>query len=157
MRAVAQADGGRGARNLLQRDAMFEITQTRAAELFLDGDAVQTDGSHLWPEVARELVRAVDLRCARRDLVLGEIACGRADHVGGFAEIEIEAGGDVGDHRGGLNIENVIARSVATKQSRRKLRRTSVFASGLLRFARNDNAPKTRPGTCRHRSKNSGR
>src|SRR6188472_3436773 len=112
---------------------MFEITQTRAAELFLDGDAVQTDGSHLWPEVARELVRAVDLRCARRDLVLGEIACGRADHVGGFAEIEIEAGGDVGDHRGGLNIENVFARNVATKQSRRKLRRTSVFASGLLR------------------------
>src|ERR1700748_2136003 len=72
MRAVGQADGGGGARNLLQRDAVLEIAQPRAAEFLLHRDAVQAQRADLGPEVARKLVALVDLGGARRDLVAGK-------------------------------------------------------------------------------------
>src|SRR5947209_6070153 len=99
MRTVAQAHRRGGARDFFKRDAMFEIAETGAAKLFFDRDSVQADRTHFRPEVARELVGAVDLGGARRNLILGEITCGRADHLGGLAEVEVEAGGDVGDHK----------------------------------------------------------
>jgi hypothetical protein len=98
MRAIAQAHGSGRARDFLERDAMFEIAKPRAAELFFDGDAVQADSAHFRPEVARKLVCAVDLGGAWRDLVLRKITRGRADHLGGFAQIEVEGRGYVGDH-----------------------------------------------------------
>ena len=47
--------------------------------------------AELRPEVAREIVVAVDLGGARRDLVGGEAAHGVAQHVDGLAEVEVEA------------------------------------------------------------------
>ncbi len=90
MRAVGQADRGRCARHLFDRDAVFEIAQARAAIFLLDGDAVQAERSDFGPEVARELVAAVDLGGARRDLVLRERMHRLADRIRGFAEVEVE-------------------------------------------------------------------
>ena len=98
MRAVGQADRGRGARDLLHRDAMREIAQPGAAVLLLDGDAEQAELAHLRPQIAREGVGAVDLVGARRDLVGREAAHAVAQHVGGLAEAEIEAAQVVPQH-----------------------------------------------------------
>ena len=70
MGAVGQPDGGGGARHLLHGDAMLEIAEAGAAVLLLDRDAVQAEGAHLGPQVAREGVGPVDLVGARRDAFL---------------------------------------------------------------------------------------
>ena len=49
MRAVGEADRAGGARNLLHRDAMFEIAEPGAAIGLRDGDAVQAERAHLRP------------------------------------------------------------------------------------------------------------
>ncbi len=98
MRAVGQADRRRGARNLLDRDAVLEIAEPAAAIFLLDGDAVQAERADLGPEVARKLVALVDLGGARRDLVRRELLHRFADRVRGFAEIEIEHPLRVGNH-----------------------------------------------------------
>src|SRR4051812_33674172 len=90
MRAIGQADRRRGARNLLDRDAMLEITEPAAAIFLLDGDAMQTERADLRPEIARKLVALVDLGGARRNFARRKILHGFADRVRGFAEIEIE-------------------------------------------------------------------
>ena len=100
MRAVGQADRGRGARHFLHREDMLEIAEAGAAIFLLDRDAVQAERADLRPEVARELVGAVDLGGARRDLVGGEVGDRLADGVGGLAEVEIEHFLRVGDHGG---------------------------------------------------------
>ena len=61
-------------------------------------DGVQTEIADLGPQVARELVRLVDLSRDGRDDVAREIAHGRSELVGCLAEIEIEGGEIVGDH-----------------------------------------------------------
>ena len=101
MGAVGQADGGGGARHLLHGDAMLEIAEAGAAMLLLDRDAVQAEGAHLGPQVAREGVGPVDLVGARRDALLREVAHGGADGIGGVAEIEVELAGGVRDHGAG--------------------------------------------------------
>ena len=98
MRAVGQPDRRRRARDLLQRDAMLEIAEPRAAILLLDRDAMQAERADLRPEIAGELVALVDFGGARRDLVARESLHGLADRVGGLAEIEIEHPMRVGDH-----------------------------------------------------------
>ena len=60
---------------------MLEIAEARAAIFLLDRDAVQAERAELRPEIARELVRAVDLVGARRDLRLGEGGHRLADRV----------------------------------------------------------------------------
>ena len=90
MRAVAQADRGRAAADLLHRDAMGEIAHAAAAQLLLDRDAVQAERAHLRPQLDRKAVVAVDLGGDRRDLVVGEVAHGRAQHVDLGAEIVVE-------------------------------------------------------------------
>ena len=62
MRAIGEADRGRGARNLLHRDAMFEIAKAKPAIFLRRGDPVQAERAHLRPEVAREKIVAIDLR-----------------------------------------------------------------------------------------------
>src|SRR5438445_11542360 len=69
MRAVGQADRGRGPRHFLHRDAVLEIAEAAAAILLLDGDAVQAERSYFGPEITRELIAAVDFGGARRDLL----------------------------------------------------------------------------------------
>ncbi len=73
VRAVGQADRGRGAGDFLHRHAMGEIAHAGAAPFLLDGDAEQAERAELRPQIAREGVGAVDLVGARRDLVLREV------------------------------------------------------------------------------------
>ena len=88
--AIGQADRSGGARDFLLCDYMVEIAEAKAAPFLLDRDPVQAKGSHLRPQVAGEPILGVDFGGQRRDLVSGE-ACGAfADHVGGFAQGEIE-------------------------------------------------------------------
>ena len=98
MRAVGQADRGGGARDLLDRDAVLEIAQPRAAIFLLDGNPVQAKRADFRPEVAGELIAPVDFVGARRDLVAREIMHGFADRVRGFAEIEVEHPMRIGNH-----------------------------------------------------------
>ena len=90
MRAVGQADRGRGPRHLFHRDAVLEIAQAGAAIFFFHGDAVQAERADLGPEVARKLIAAVDFGGARRDFVLRKRMHRLADRIRGLAEIEVE-------------------------------------------------------------------
>ena len=98
MRAVGQADRGRGPRHFLHRDAVLEIAEAAAAILLLDGDAVQAERADFGPEIARELIAAVDFGGARRDFVLRERIYRLAYSVRSLAEIEVEHPMGVGDH-----------------------------------------------------------
>ncbi len=69
MRAVGKADRRRGARDLLHGHDVREVAHHRAAEFLLDRDAEQAERAELLPQVRRKLVRTVDLRGARRDLL----------------------------------------------------------------------------------------
>ena len=61
VRAVGEADRGRGAGDLLDRDAMGEIAHAGAAVLLGYGDPEQPERAELLPEVGRKLVVRVDL------------------------------------------------------------------------------------------------
>jgi hypothetical protein len=51
---------------------MGEIAEPRPAPLLFYGNAEQTQCAELRPQLARKLVRTIDFRGARRDIVLGE-------------------------------------------------------------------------------------
>ena len=91
MRAVAEADRGRGARDFLLRHDMLEIAEAKPAIFLLDGDPVEPELAHLRPQVAREFVLLVDLGGDRRDLVAREPLGRVADRVGHFAEVEFKS------------------------------------------------------------------
>ena len=90
MRAVGQSHRRGRARDLLHRDDVGEVSHRRAAVLFLDGDAEQSQVAHLPPQVGRKEVVVIDGRGARRDLVGGELLHGRAQHVDRLAVVEVE-------------------------------------------------------------------
>ena len=98
MRAIGQADRGRGPRHFLHRDAVLEIAEAAAAVFFLDGDAVQAERADLGPEIPGELVAAVDFGGARRDFVLRERIYRLAYSVRSLAEIEVEKQRSVRGH-----------------------------------------------------------
>src|SRR3954447_15153090 len=98
MRAIGEADRGRGPRNFLNRDAMFEITEPRAAIFLLDGNPMQAEVTEFRPQVAGKGVALVDFGGARRDLMGREVADRLANRIRGLAEIEIEHPLRVGDH-----------------------------------------------------------
>src|SRR3984893_14619648 len=98
MRAVGETDRRRRPGNFLDRDAVLEVAQPRAAILLLDGNAVQAECADFRPQVARKLVALVDVGGARRDLVARESLHGFANRVGGFAEVKIEHPLRVGNH-----------------------------------------------------------
>ena len=62
VRAVGQADRGRGARDLLHRDDVFQIAHAGAAVFLLHGDAEHAEVAELAPQVHRERIVAVDRR-----------------------------------------------------------------------------------------------
>ncbi len=94
MRAVAEAERGRGPADFLDRDDVFEIAETQPAIGFTHGQAVQAELAHLAPQfLAREIVLAVDLLGLGGDLFVGEAGHGVADHFRAFAKLEIEIGG----------------------------------------------------------------
>jgi hypothetical protein len=114
MRAVGEADRGRRTTDFLDRDDMFEIAEPEPAEFFLDGDTMQPEFAHPRPEfVAREPVVRIGLGGERCDLFVGEAGGGVADHVGGFAEREIEIGG--GAHGLPIDREGGTGRECASK------------------------------------------
>jgi hypothetical protein len=76
----------------------FDRTRARGGPFLLDGDAVQAELAEFGPEVAREGVAAVDLVGARCNPVGGKAAHALAQHVGGFAEAEVEAADVVHAH-----------------------------------------------------------
>src|ERR1700684_3532503 len=75
MGAIGKADRSGSARNLLDRDAMFQIAQRQAAIFLRRREAVEAERPHFGPEVPREKIVAIDRGGARRDLGLGEFAC----------------------------------------------------------------------------------
>ena len=99
MRDIGQADRRRSARNLLDGDALGEIAHAGATPLLFDRNAEKPKLTELRPQLARKLVRAVDLVGTRRDLCLGKRAHRFAQHVDVVAKAEIEAGQAVEDHR----------------------------------------------------------
>ncbi len=88
--AVGKAYRGGSAGDFLHRHNVFEVAQAQAAELLLDGDTVQAECAHLWPELAGEGVGFVDPGGDRGDLVGGEARGGLADGVGRLAEAEVQ-------------------------------------------------------------------
>ena len=89
MRAVGKPDGGRGARHLFHRDAVVQIAEAQPAPFLFDRDAVQAERAHLRPQLAREMLGAVDFRGERRDLGAGEFLRRLAYGDGGFVEADI--------------------------------------------------------------------
>jgi hypothetical protein len=77
---------------------MLEIAETGASVFFLDRYAVQAEGSHLRPQIARENIVAVDRVGARRETILRKSACGLPQHVDIGTKPEIEARPCVGNH-----------------------------------------------------------
>ena len=69
MRAVGEADRGRGAADLLERDAVGEVAHAGAAVLLGHGDPEQAERAELLPQIGRELVVRVDPCRPRRDLL----------------------------------------------------------------------------------------
>src|SRR5262245_63932245 len=96
--AVGMPYGGRAAAYFLHCDSMLEVAETRAAVLLFDRDAEHPELAEFGPQLTRELVAAVELGGQRCDPIAGEAAHALAQLLGGFAEVEIEAGEIVGDH-----------------------------------------------------------
>jgi len=69
---------------------VFQIAHAGAAVGVLDGDAEQAQIAHLAPEVRWEGIVAVDSSGARRDLVGRECLHLAAQHVHGFAKVEVQ-------------------------------------------------------------------
>jgi hypothetical protein len=91
MRAIGKAHRSRGAGDLLHRHDMLKVAHAGAAIVRLHGDAQHTQIAELAPQLHRERVVSIDRRGARRDLVGGERLDAAAQHVGRFAEVEVQA------------------------------------------------------------------
>ena len=96
MRAVGQADGGRGAADLLHRHDMLQVAHAGAPILRRDGEAEQADGAQFRPEIGGEVVGEVDGGGTRRDLIGGKGFHDVAQQVGDLAQVEVQAAHLVG-------------------------------------------------------------
>src|SRR3546814_21129082 len=75
-------------------DLMFQIAEPESAPLLLDRDAVEAEFAHRRPQfIAWKPVLAIGAVGERSDLFVGEASGGLADHIGGFAERDIQIGG----------------------------------------------------------------
>ena len=99
VRAVGEPDRGGASAYLLHRDDMLQIAHSGTAIFLLDGDSEEAEIAHLAPEIGGEIVGFVDLPGARRDLRRGKVRDALAQQLGGLAEVEIEAGIGVPEHR----------------------------------------------------------
>jgi hypothetical protein len=92
VRAVRQAHRGRSARDLFQRHDVRQVAHVGAAVFLAHGHAVHAQIAQLAPQVGRELVDAVDLRCTGGDF-LGREGLDAVTQGGDvFAEAEVESG-----------------------------------------------------------------
>jgi hypothetical protein len=110
MRAVRQADRGGGATDFLNGDDMFGIAHARAAEFLCHRDAMQSQRAKLRPQIGGKFVSLVYFGGARRDLIGGEGAHHIAQHVGAFAEVEIQSWQCIGNHRRSFTSAGTIMR-----------------------------------------------
>src|SRR4029077_18426878 len=78
---IGEPDRGRGAADLLHRDAMREVAHAGAAILFLDGDAMQAELAHLRPQLDRKAVGSIDLGGKGCHAVFGKATYRRPQHV----------------------------------------------------------------------------
>ena len=92
VRPVRQADRTRSATDLLHGDDVRQIADARSAVLLFDRDPEESQITHLAPQIRRELIVAVDLCGARRDLDRGELLHRGAQHVDGLAKVEVQRG-----------------------------------------------------------------
>src|SRR5690606_25209606 len=98
MRAITETHRGRSAADLLHRDHVLEIAHGGAAIGLFHGNPKEAEISEPRPEVARKLVRPVDLACAGGDLGRCELADTPAQHVRRFAEVEVQGRQGIGEH-----------------------------------------------------------
>ncbi|EXI74579.1 MAG: hypothetical protein AW07_01810 [Candidatus Accumulibacter sp. SK-11] len=91
MGAVRQRDACRCARNLLHGYDVRQVTEAATAVLLGGGDAKQTHGAQLAPEIGREEIVAVDGLGTRGDLAGGKAANAVAQQIDRFAMGETEA------------------------------------------------------------------
>ena len=92
MGAVGQPHRGGGATDLLHGHAVSQVTQVRAAVLFLHGDAQQAHVTELWPQVCGKQVVQVDLFSAWCNLRLCELKHRIAQHVDVFTQVKVQHG-----------------------------------------------------------------
>src|SRR5690606_14747302 len=92
VRPVGQADRGAGAGDFFHGHHVGQVAHIGAAVFFTHGNAKYTQFTELTPEVHGELITGIDLRRARCDFRLGELAHGVAQHVNVGTEVEVEAG-----------------------------------------------------------------
>jgi hypothetical protein len=90
--AVTQAHAGARAADLFHRDHVGQVAQASSAVGVAHRHAQHAQGPELGPEVPGELVVAVDLRRARRDLGLGETAHRIAQRLDVVTELEVQSG-----------------------------------------------------------------
>ncbi len=64
---------------------MFKIAEAQAAEFFLDGNAVQPQSAHFWPELPGKGIGGINFRSDRGDAVCGEPSRRFAYRVRDFA------------------------------------------------------------------------
>src|SRR6266702_151197 len=89
MSTEGQADGCRGARNLLHGDHVREITQLSTTVFLADRQPEDTEVPELAPEIVREQVLLVDRSSARGDLIRRKSVDRVAQHIDIFAEREV--------------------------------------------------------------------
>ncbi|MNJ57782.1 hypothetical protein D3C77_533850 [compost metagenome] len=92
VRTIRQAHRGAGARDFFHHHHMGQIAHVGAAVFLVGRHAEHTELTEFAPEIHGELVAAVYLGRARRDLGLRKIAHRVAQHVQVFAQVEVQAG-----------------------------------------------------------------
>src|ERR1700683_1417624 len=90
MRAIREAHRGACAADLLHRNDMLKVAQAAAAVLRLDRNPQEPKRAELRPQIARELIRRIDLRRARCDQFCGKIAHRLAQQIHALPQIEVE-------------------------------------------------------------------
>ena len=99
MRAIGKTDRGRGARDLLHGHDVREVAEIGAAPAFRHGEAVQALGAQLRPQLARELVGAVNLLGQGRNFGARKAAHLGPDLVESVTEAKIEVAGIYVSHQ----------------------------------------------------------
>ncbi len=97
VRPVRQPHRRRRAGNFLHRHDVLQIAHGGAAVFLADGDAEHTERAHFGPEIHRKGIVPIDRGGPGRDLGCGERLYLRAQHVGRFAQIEVQSRQAIGD------------------------------------------------------------
>ena len=107
MGAVGEADRGRGAAHLLDRDAMLRGSPGRARHIPPATVMPCRPSAPIFGQRSRGNTLSRSISAARGAISASANARGRfADHFGALAEVEIEGAGGVGDHGASLTVRD---------------------------------------------------